>query len=263
MDELEIINEELGTNCSIPVEYFDDSETRVGGVAFYMKKKYYQAVVLFVICISAVLLDGCAFNPAEISVSELPEQTDYAGVVGLNCFLEPTENAEQKYRETDQMQEPAEASNICLLEDFEDFGAAGEKLQMDILDFGVRAKVRMCKIYDSCVLQANIFLADEEDWNSTGGLVKTSIEDVGGNSIHSPEANPNEVILPIGQYVLLNPDEEKTALFTEYKTDKISQKSYFSEKLQSDVHLYFGKYAESDNVTVMVASAVTEYAGAV
>lgn len=239
------------------------ANTRWRRFIFYMKRKYYHSVVLVAVCISAVLLGSCAFNPAEIPFSEPSEQTYYTDVVSPDRFPEPAGNAEQKYRGTDQIPETTEVPDICLLEVYEDFGEAGEKLQTDILDFGVRAKVRMCKIYDSCVLQANIFLANEEDWNSTGGLVKTFIEGGDGNSVQSRKENPNEAIRPVGQYVLLNPDEERTALFTEYETAEISQKSYFSENLQSDIHLYFGKYAESDNTTAMIASAVTEYDGAV
>ena len=169
-----------------------------------MKKKYYQAVILVAVCISTVLLGSCAFNPAEIPVSEPSEQTCYTDVVSHDRFPEPAGNNEQKYRGTDQMPETTEMPDICLLEVFEDFGEAGEKLQTNILDFGVLAKVRMGKIYDSCVLQANIFLADEEDWNSAGGLVKTFIEDGDGDSVQSRKENPDEAIRPVGQYVLLN-----------------------------------------------------------
>lgn len=225
-----------------------------------MKNNSYQTVLSCAVCISAGLLGGCGFSPAEILVPGSSAQTDYADDVRLDHFPESAENAGQEYQETDQIPETAD---ICFLEVFDNFGAAGEKLQTDILDFGVRAKVRMGKIYGSYVLQANIYLSDEEGWNADGGLVKTLIEDGNGDSVQSHEANPDEAIPPIGQYVLLNPDEKRTALFTKYETDNISQKSYFSKKLQSDVHLYFGQYAESDKTTIMVASAVAEYDSAV
>lgn len=208
--------------------------------------------------LAVLLIAGCSSDFNRNISTEMSSQTNSIKYIGNSISTEPTQSDNSSYEEITQ---PAKDPKVYYIGDFDNFEKAGEKLQKDILDFGVNAKVYLHEVHDCYILQANEAL-EGLDIFSEGGLVNTTVESADDKSAEHNEAEAiREIIYPTEQTVIIGEDEEKIKYVKDWmtspKAEKLGNRSYFSEKLNSYVKLYFGEYTEN-NHEVGISFAVIE-----
>ncbi len=199
-----------------------------------------------IILLSSILsAAGCTSNLNTDIDLQLSLHTD-----NIECLENDTltNTIENKNTVKKEISEISDNPQITYVDVFDSFEKASVNLYNDILDFGVDANVYLYEVQNCYLLQANELISDTEVFEENS-LVYT-YTDNGSTNIKEAKADI-ETIYPVIQTVIVGDDKENIEYVHKWMDtpdiDKLSQRTYFSEKIGCDVDLYFGKYVEFNN----------------